>query len=185
LRPGGSEGLDNFFQTGRQAKRVGDVQQFGAIFAKIKARFDERDTDGLMCKQGFYRHCSVLKLHKSSWTNDPMDRLQNKTGIFFSIWIDEKAASKSRANYNIHALKLRQLEGYAITSRNFADDFRHAFARKRDAWPNLSVDYGPLTLMQGWIGIDPKRFEEDTLVLLERFKPVSRLIDHLLDSRRK
>jgi hypothetical protein len=157
LRPGGSEGLDNFFQTGRQAKGVGDVHQFGAVFAKIKARFDERDNDGLMCKQGFYKHCSVLKLQKSSWTNDPMGQLQNKTGIFLSIWIDEKAASKSRANYNIHALKLRQLEDYAITSRNFADDFRDGFARKREAWPNLSLDHGPLTLMQGWIEIDRKR----------------------------
>jgi hypothetical protein len=54
----------------------------------------------------------------------------------------------------------------------------------RDAWPNVSVNYGPLTLMQGWIEIVPKAFEEDILVLLERFKHVSRLIDRLLESRR-
>jgi hypothetical protein len=54
----------------------------------------------------------------------------------------------------------------------------------RDAWPNVSVDYGPQTLMQGWIEMVPKHFEKDTLVLLERFKPVSRLIDCLLESRR-
>jgi hypothetical protein len=113
-----------------------------------------------------------------------MDRVQNETGIFFSVWIDKDAASKSRANYNIHALKLRQLEGYSITSRDFANDFREGFASMRDAWPNVSVDYGPLTLMQGWIEIVPKDFEEDTLVLLERFKPVSGLIDRLFESRR-
>ena len=50
--------------------------------------------------------------------------------------------------------------------------------------PHVSGDYGPLTLMQGWIEIVPKGFEEDILVLLERFKPVSRLIDRLLESRR-
>lgn len=26
----------------------------------------------------------------------------------------------------------------------------------RHAWPNVSVDYGPLTLMQGWIQNDPE-----------------------------
>jgi hypothetical protein len=163
---------------------AGDVKRFCAVFAKIKARFDERNKDGLICKQGFYTHCPVVKLQRASWTNDPMDRVQNETGIFFSVWIDKDAASKSRANYNIHALKLRQLKGYSITSRNFANDFRDGFASMRDAWPNVSVDYGPQTLMQGWIEIVPKDFEEDTLVLLKRFKPVSRLIDRLLESRR-
>jgi hypothetical protein len=62
---------------------AGDVQQFCAVFAKIKARFDERNHDGLICKQGFYKACSVLKLQKASWTNDPMDRVQNTSGIFF------------------------------------------------------------------------------------------------------
>jgi hypothetical protein len=143
------------------------------------------NSNGLICKQGFYNDCSVLKLQKASWTNDGMDRAQNKTGIFFSIWINEKAASKSRANYNIHALKLRQLEGYSITSRDFANDFRSSFASMRDAWPNVSVDYGPLTLMEGWIEVDPNSFEKDVLVLMERFKPVSRLIDRLLESRCK
>jgi hypothetical protein len=163
---------------------AGDAQRFGTVFAKIKARFDERDNDGLICKQGFYKDCYVVKLQRASWTNDRMDRLQNKTGIFFSVWIDEDGASKIRANYNIHALKLRTLEGYSITSRNFASDFRDGFASMHEAWPNVSVDYGPLTLMQGWIEIVPKAFEKDTLVLLERFKPVSRLIDRLLESRR-
>jgi hypothetical protein len=169
---------------------AGNVQPFRAVFAKIKARFDERNfderkSDGLTCKQGFYKDCAVLKLQKASWTNDPMDRVQNQTGIFFSIWIDKEAASKSRANYNIHALKLRQLEGYAITSRDFANDFRNGFASVRNAWPNVSVDYGPLTLMQGWIEVDQNSFEKDALVLMERFKRLSPLIDGLLDSRRR
>jgi hypothetical protein len=162
----------------------GGVQPFRAVFAKIKARFDARNGDGLICKQGFYKGCSVLKLQKASWTNDPMDRVQNRSGIFFSIWIDAKAAGESRANYNIHALKLRQLKGYSITSRDFAEDFRKGFASMRKAWPNVSMDYGPLTLMQGWIETGPDGFEEDILGLLERFKHVSPLIDRLLKLRR-
>jgi hypothetical protein len=35
----------------------------------------------------------VLKLQKVTWTNDRMDQLQNQTGIFFSIWTNEKAAA--------------------------------------------------------------------------------------------
>jgi hypothetical protein len=171
-------------QKGKQME-AGDTQQFRAAFANIKALFDERKSDGLVCKQGFYRDCPVLKLQKSSWTNDPMDRVENKTGIFFSVWIDKKAATQGRAKYNIHALKLRHLEGYSITSRDFANDFRKHFASVRDAWPNVSVDFGPLTLMQGWIKVDPKSLETEALALLERFQLLSPLIDRLLGARRR
>ena len=163
------------------------TEQFQTPFAKIKSRFDQQTParDGLICKQGYYKKCSVLKLQKAAWTNDPMDQLQNQTGIFFSIWIDDKAAGRNRANYNIHALKLRQLKGYAITSRDFADAFRAGFASVSGKWPNVSVEYGPLTLMQGWIEVLPDTFEPDALVLMEQFKPLSSLIDRLLQSRRK
>jgi hypothetical protein len=165
----------------------GDMQKFRAAFPKIKTRFDERQSgrDGLICKQGFYKDCFVLKLQKASWTNDRMDQVPNKTGVFFSIWMNEKPASKSLANYNIHALKLRQLTGYSITSRDFANDFRNSFASMHAAWPNVSVDYGPQTLMEGWIEVDLKSFEKDMLALMERFKQVSPLIDRLLESRRR
>jgi hypothetical protein len=161
------------------------VQRSGAVLGKIKARFDARNRDGLICKQGFYKSCSVLKLQKTSWTNDPMDRVQNKSGIFFSIWMSAESIRKNQVNYNVHALKLRQLAGYSITSRNFANDFRKTFAPLRDAWPNVSVDYGPQTLMQGWIEINSNSFEKDILLLMERFEDVSPLIDGLLESRRK
>ncbi len=171
-----------------------------ALFAKVQARFDERTSDGLVCKRGYYSGCAVLKLQKPSWTNDRMDRVENETGIFFSIWANAKAASQKRAEYNIHALKLRRLAGYSITSRDFAQEFRSGFARMRDGWPNVSVDYGPLTLMQGWIEVAPDRaeqdileqdileqdiLEEEILALMERFRLVSPLIDRLLQARRK
>jgi len=164
---------------------AGDVQKLGAVFAKIKARFDERNHDGLICKQGSYKDCSVLKLQKASWTNDPMDRVQNKSGIFFSIWVNEASTRKTRTNYNIHALKLRQLEGYSIASRDFANDFRNGFASMRNAWPNVSVEYGPLTLMQGWIEVDSNGLGTYILTLMERFEHLSPLIDRLLESRRR
>jgi len=163
-----------------------DSQQIQALFPKIKSRFDQRPSDGLICKQGLYNDCCVLKLQKAAWTNDRMDQLRNETGIFFSIWTNAKAAAgKNRANYNIHALKLRQLAGYSITSRDFANEFRENFSSLCAAWPNVSVDYGPLTLMQGWIEVDVNRFEKDALALMERFQSVSPLIDRLLALRRK
>ena len=163
------------------------LQQFELIFAEIKSRFDERPSvaDGLICKQGFYTNSLVLKLQKASWTNDRMDQIRNQSGIFFSIWITEKSAAENRANYNIHALKLRHLKGYSITSRDFAEDFRNRFALFRKTWPNVSVDYGPLTLMQGWIDIQPQSAERSILRLMESFKQLSPLIDQLLVSRRR
>ncbi len=67
----------------------------------------------------------------------------------------EKWTRRNRANYNIHALKLRQLKGYSVTSRDFAKELRDNFENIRGRWPNVSVDYGPLTLMQGWIAAIP------------------------------
>ncbi|HEY1461837.1 MAG TPA: hypothetical protein VGF44_00300 [Terriglobales bacterium] len=161
------------------------LQMIDAAFRLIKKHYDERyaSRDELICKQGFYKNCSVLKLQKASWTNDSMDKIQNTSGIFFSIWVTEKSASESKANYNIHALKLRELKGYSITSRNFADEFRKNFTPMKKAWPNLSMDYGPLTLVEGWFEVDLNRLEENILPLMERFKRISMLIDRLLAKR--
>jgi hypothetical protein len=45
---------------------AGEMQRLSAAFANIKARFDERNHEGLICKQGFYKACSVWKLQKAS-----------------------------------------------------------------------------------------------------------------------
>lgn len=156
-----------------------------SIFANVKARFEAQDRDGLVCKHGFYKASWVLKLQKPSWTNDPMDRVENTSGIFFSIWMKEASTRQDRANYNIHALKLRELKGYSIASRKFAIDFRSGFASMRVAWPNVSVDYGPLTLMEGWIEATADHLEENTMNLMENFQRLSPLIDSLLASQRK
>lgn len=161
------------------------AQELQKLFAGIKAQFDERtpEHDGLICKQGFYMGCYVLKLQKASWTNDRMDRVQNETGIFFSIWASEKAAN--RIHYNIHALKLRRLAGYSITSRVFADAFRERFASVQDDWPNVSVKYGPATLMQGWIDVEAGDAEKNIRALMQRFEQISPIIDHQLEARRR
>jgi hypothetical protein len=158
-----------------------------AAFRRLKRRFDGRRPriDGLVCKQGRFGRCPVLKLQKPAWTNDPMDEIRNETGIFFSIWSVPDAVPRNRVHYNIHALKLRQLKGYAITSRDFADGFRNRFVSIRDAWPHVSTEYGPLTLMQGWIESEIDRVEDDLFRLMEQFDDVIPVIDLLLARRRK
>jgi len=184
MKPEGKAGLS---VSGVAVMDANHVQQFHPLFPKIKSHFDERAAgrSGLVCKQGFYHGCPVLKLQRASWTNDRMDQLRNETGIFFSIWMDEKTASKNRAHYNIHALKLRKLAGYTITSRDFANDFRSRFVSARSTWPNVSVDYGPLTLMQGWIEVESHNFEANALFLIKKFEHLAPQIDRLLELRRK
>jgi hypothetical protein len=153
-------------------------------FQRIKSAYEAgaRRDKSLICKAGFFGNSAVLKLQKAAWTNDSMETVPNQTGIFFSIWLNETTARLNRVNYNIHALKLRQLNGYKLTSIRFAKDFRKQFKPVAKDWPNVSVDFGPLTLMQGWIAIDPKFFEKDVLKLMKSFGKVSPMIDELLAS---
>jgi len=164
-----------------------DKSRLQENFAAVQARWNEHtETDpGLVCRQGSYKNCHVVKLQKASWTNDDMGRLENESGIFFSVWIDAEDATRNRAQYNIHALKLRQLRGYAISSRDFANEFRASFASMQSAWPNVSVAYGPQTLMQGWIDIDERSCGASILSLMLRFAEVAPLIDRLLQQRRR
>jgi hypothetical protein len=157
---------------------------FGTLFTKIKSRFDAPKYPRLICKQGFYTNCFVLKLQKATWTNDSMDEAQNRSGIFFSIWIEQESTQPNRVNYNIHALKLRELRGYKITSRDFAAEFRSKFACVRDAWPNVSTNYGPQTLMQGWITVTPGKHESEIAALMEHFATLTPMIDRLLEIRK-
>ena len=58
--------------------------------------------------------------------NNPFEKPQPGPAIFFSVWINA-GIKEHKLFYNIHALKLRQLKGYNITSRKFASDFREQF----------------------------------------------------------
>jgi len=169
------------FESRRAGQKI-SLRSVDASFREIKRRYDERHGgQELVCKQGFYTNCAVLKLQKPSWTNDPMNQVRNRSGIFFSVWISEESAKTSRANYNIHALKLRKMKGYSITSRDFAEEFRKIFVKK--SWPNVSVDYGPLTLMEGWEEVALNKLEDDILPMLERFHQVSPVLDRMLAKR--
>jgi hypothetical protein len=109
---------------------------------------------GLDVEVGVWLRSVVLRMHKKTWANKPFERPQSDSAIFFSIWLNEKDVKPAHVYYNIHALKLRQLRGYRITSRDFAADFRAGFKPFAPLWPNVSVDFGPLNLMEGWAVLD-------------------------------
>lgn len=123
---------------------------------------------GLDVRVGKYLGCPVLKIDKPAWNNRGEVAIPGE--IFFSIWMKEKG----RLCYNIHALKLRHLTAYKLQSREFAVAFRARF--DSGGWPNVSMDFGPQTLMQGWITSEGEIDE-----LIERFCGMHSLIDELLD----
>lgn len=128
----------------------------------------------------YRKDCVVLKLYKRSWTNPYQDPLTSESRIFFSVWISDSSIKEQKLLYDIHALKLRQLKGYSIQSRKFADIFRYNFKAFEHKWKNVSVDFGPLTLMEGWLKIDIENFHNDILELANNFLEIECLVDNTL-----
>jgi hypothetical protein len=135
----------------------------------------------LRCDAGDWMDSAVLKLQKHAWTPGGTEQ-----GIFFSIWLGEKELKARRFHYNIHALKIATLPGHVVKPREFAAAFREKLnaSAERSAWPNLSTDYGPQTLMQGWMPLDEGTFRQDVEGLIERFAGMHQLIDALLLERK-
>ena len=133
---------------------------------------------------GIWLNSTVLRLQKERWANKPDEQPQTGAAIFFSIWLNEVTIKKNAIFYNIHALKLRKLSGYNITSRQFAADFRERFKNYRHNWPNVSTDFGPLTLMEGWKQVDIETMQYDILEVAEKFMSIDFMIDELLDNYR-
>jgi hypothetical protein len=129
---------------------------------------------------GIVLHSVFLKLYKKSWTNSFHDPLNAESRIFFSVWVNDSAVKQQKVFYNIHALKLRNLKGYSIQSRKFAEIFRQRFTAFSSQWQNVSLEFGPLTLMEGWIKLDPANFQNQILKLANNFLQIEYLIDDTL-----
>ena len=129
---------------------------------------------------GLYKDSVFLKLYKRSWASPAQDPLIAESRIFFSVWVSDLAVREQKIFYNIHALKLRRLKGYSIESRKFADAFRAGFKAFAPKWENVSVKYGPLTLMEGWVKSEPENFQEEILELASKFLEIEYLIDDAL-----
>ncbi|MEO5909560.1 MAG: hypothetical protein ABIP95_01670 [Pelobium sp.] len=122
----------------------------------------------------------VLKLYKKNWTNDPFKPLDAKSRIFFSVWMSDQSIAEQKVYYNIHALKLRELNGYCIKSRDFADSFRKKFNNHQSDWQNVTTSLGPLTLMEGFKNFDEENLNETVYGLANDFIKMEQLVDDTL-----
>lgn len=127
----------------------------------------------------------ALKVYKPEWSSEQDSPLNAVGRIFFSIWINDETIQEGRMYYNIHALKLRELKDYRLSSRKFAQDFRDEFVNYRVGWPNVSVEYGPLTLMQGWVELQEDDIQKNIEELVHGFFKISFIIDEILEQHKK
>jgi hypothetical protein len=156
--------------------------------ACIRIREQSWFTDEWICKCGPWPSAGtpqslVLKLLKRHWSNDDPAVIGNQSGIFFSMWIE--ATDMATLRFNIHALKLRNLKGYALESRKFAAAFRSAFASEASGWPKHRDDFGPQTLIEGMIPAAPEGSDELLVSMAAKFARASVLIDRQLEAAKK
>ena len=152
---------------------------------QFQSAADQIDKTLLASKQlevavGLYGDSVFLKLYKKSWATMGQDPLTAETRIFFSVWTCDSAIQEQKLLYNIHAFKLRKLKGYSIESKKFADGFRHRFKRFEHKWPNVGSNFGPLTLMQGWIKPDLEDLPNEITRLSNNFLEIEHLIENTL-----
>jgi len=138
----------------------------------------------LQVETGVWLDAVILRIQKQHWANNPDAKPQTGPAIFFSIWIGIADIKEHKLFYNIHALKLGKLNGYTITSRKFADDFREQFKSLEHNWPNVSTKFGPQTLMQGWKKVNLDFPVEDILAIANKLIEIDILIENLLINRK-
>jgi hypothetical protein len=154
-------------------------------FQKSLAQLDRKGAfsqKSLAGKVGIWLDSVVLKVQKKSWINASAKPFGE--GVFFSVWLNDESLDKGKLYYNIHALKLRELKGYVIKSREFAEAFRLKFRSFESKWPNVSVNFGPLTLMEGWIDIEQEKIPDIVTNLASGFSEIAFIIDDLLSERK-
>jgi len=88
---------------------------------------------------------------------------------------------KNQFAYNIHAKTLQKLPGYKLTPKTFASDFRSLVKSQVSKWPNIRLDYGPSTLLQGNDSSDLTDFGERVEQRILGFVDIYKHIDELLE----
>lgn len=159
-----------------------EFENYISLFQKAVTQIDQKllNEKKIETNVGEILNAAFLKLYKKSWANSIDNPLTAETRIFFSIWVNESTLQQKKIFYNIHALKLRKLYGYSIESRKFANSFREKVKKHLHKWENVSTDFGPLTLMEGWIEFDNEKAQEDILQLANNFLEIENIIDQTL-----
>ncbi|BAP30440.1 uncharacterized protein CHSO_1403 [Chryseobacterium sp. StRB126] len=159
------------------------LNEFRLATAEISQ--EKLDEDHLKISIDIVLESAALKIYKSHWYGDSKLSEEPSGRIFFSVWINEKTIEEGRIYYNIHALKLRELKNYNIASKDFAQNFRYEFSKHQKDWPNVNVNFGPLTLMQGWIEMKNDTIRKDVYLLAQKFMKISSIIDKVLEKFEK
>ena len=164
-----------------------DITYYLNLFNNAAGRMDKKTLGSKQIKIaiGVFADSVFLKLYKLSWANPSQDPVLSESRIFFSIWINDKALKEHKIFYNIHALKLRQLKGYTIASRDFANAFRTKFKPHEIHWPNVSTLFAPHTLMEGWIYIKTDDLLAELELLTKQFFEIDSMMDTLLKKYKK
>ncbi|QKJ29048.1 hypothetical protein HQ865_04535 [Mucilaginibacter mali] len=139
----------------------------------------------LELKVGVWLNSVVLKIQGKAWVNQSPETKPFSESVFFSVWVNDDTIASGKVFYNIHALKMRELKGYRIQSREFADAFRREFKTYEEMWPNVSTAFGPLTLMEGHLPLNDATLPNEIVVLTEKFLPLAKITDKLLAERKK
>ena len=166
------------------------MEKYRAILKQQEERFTSaRCADinlqqhGLLCQQLQYTDDSeVLYLAKPNWTNRFDPNRESTIGIFFALWVSPALVRQKQFAYTIHSKQLRKLPGYKLASRQFADEFRLAIKSRVAHWPGISLDFGPLTLLEGHDTCSEASFAQKVEQRVIDFIGIHNEIDRLLDA---
>ncbi len=159
------------------------VEIFKAAAGQVPA--EQLRQSGLELKVGIWMDSVVLKIQKPAWLNTGIKHKPFEESVFFSVWLSDESLAKNRLCYNIHALAMRSLVNYRIQSRAFAEDFRKRFIADKTLWPNVRTDFGPLTLMEGWVPLPATDLDHAIAKLATQFVPLHMIIDDVFKLYKK
>ena len=137
---------------------------------------------GIICKQlRFGNGPAPLYLAKSHWTNRFDPERESTIGIFCSIWVSPALLKQNQFAYNIHSKELRKLPGYQLVSQQFASNFRKLVRTDVANWPNVRLDFGPSTLLQGKDICELSSFAERVEERIHGLVDIHQHVDSLLE----
>ncbi len=134
----------------------------------------------LVCKQLTFEGTAPLYVAKPHWTNRFDAEKDSTIGLFFAIWVTPQLIERKQFAYNLHSKQLRNLPGYKVTSRKFASEFRIAIKDKVSDWPEISLDYGPVTLFEGRDSCERDSFAQKVEQRVTAFVKIHAEVDTLL-----
>lgn len=160
------------------------MEAYDSVLKKLERQYSKPflAEQGVICKRlKFGDDVDPLYLAKAHWTNRFDEKRESTIGIFCAIWVTPALVAKNQFAYNIHSKAIRKLPGYQLASIPFARDFRQRVSSKVADWPDISLDHGPTTLLQGSDSSDLDDFAQRVEDRILGFVDIATDIDELLE----